>query len=407
MAEPSSSSSSSNPPHVTPLEWYENRNKEGKPQAMKKWSIFHYTKGFNITKEKYHEIDEYLCELLKSNKLYKEATGTVEMMKGHHKAIQELRTKFPILTSDSVPGIWAQHALEALVRDSCVWMIKNEAKLDQPRKRRLPKSEATAATDKPKEKKTRISKASKESKEETPSTLTTPTVPFDIPYKNCYFLVTVRGNAAKNATVPLIDLVGESFVAERDVDLNPGTLELSHLHEFLKIHLKYGVGDGLIYCLVAGDGKKIDVEITMDNHLRNAAICLRTPGISSLNLEVIKSIKKEDDGDEAMGTLANFGFDLPAIPGQKNSEQGGGNASSMTNSSGLDQMLASNLAANPLFTSPPFTTPPDTTLGYPPPYMASGPVAPSRPVAPSGYCFVDPNVGYLGTTPRGRPRKMQ
>lgn len=299
--------------------------------------------------------------------------GIDEMMDGHAKIIAALKEEFAFLTNPTIPGLWVQHALEALVKKAAAWMVRNEAKLDEKlsskRKRTLTQEddvggagggsgsgiggagyapslgpafgndEKTEKNDEPAKKRGRKAKDSEDVEvkiekdddvEEIPtisarptpkkgrkpkSTTTTPKkqkqnqapnsiqiaepiLPYRL-YRDCHFQITERDtNPPSIMMVPLLDLIPNDPVSgsPRHIsigsDLSVSSLRLFKMMEILQETMDLKMGDKVVYVL-PGPGPQqpwVDVEISSDVQLRNAAICLRVPGSNSLWVDLVRGV---------------------------------------------------------------------------------------------------------------------
>jgi hypothetical protein len=163
-----------------------------------------------------------------------------------------------------VPGWWIYDALKGWIKKAAAWMKAHpgETKTDRQFK---------GHQEGPPQKKTKVAGM--------------------VLLKHCHFMVTVRGEMGKATIVPLVDLLLEGKRPDKGLaDLQAWDLKSALLFSALARDIEFGVQDMLVYTITGVVGKKIDVLITSDIHLRNAAMCLRTPGKTALCLAVIRSV---------------------------------------------------------------------------------------------------------------------
>lgn len=245
-------------------EWYENRNQAGNPQPFATYKNSHIFLGFNITPNQFAAIEERIMGLLRVNELYKESFGSYSTTIKHWSILECLAAEFPFLFSEQVPGWWAYDALKGWIKKDATWMKTNQGATKADR--RL-KSHAGG----PPQKKLKVAGM--------------------VLLKHCHFMVSVRGEAGSATIVPLVDLLLEGKRPDDGVtDLQAWDLKSALLFSALAGDIEFEAHDMLVYTITGVAGEKIDVLITNDTHLRNAAMCLRTPGNTALFLEVIRSV---------------------------------------------------------------------------------------------------------------------
>jgi hypothetical protein len=248
------------------LSWYYNLTPVTKtPQPFATYRDSQLYLGFNITPNQFAVIEDRIMELLQVNDLFNVAPSAYSTTIAHWGILEVLGNEFPCLFKEDVPGWWALDALRGWIKKAASWMKAHEGEVKS--RRLFNKSHFEG----PPQKKIKVANM--------------------VLLKHCHFKVTVRGEAGKVTTVPLVDLlVGGKRVDDGVEDLQAGDLQVMLLFGSLARDVGFGALDTLVYTITAVGAEKIDVVVMNDTHLRNAAMCLRTPGRSVMYLEVIRAV---------------------------------------------------------------------------------------------------------------------
>lgn len=178
-----------------------------------------------------------------------------------------LGNEFPYLFKEDVPGWWALDALRGWIKKAAAWMKAHEGEMKSHRLFR-------GHFEGPPQKKNKVMNM--------------------VLFKHCHFMVMVRGEAGNVAMVPLVDLLLGAKCADNGVgDLRAGDLKVMLLFRALSKDVGFGALGTLVYTITDVHGEKVDVVVGNDENLRNAAMCLRTPGRSVMYLEVIRALSQD------------------------------------------------------------------------------------------------------------------
>jgi len=203
-------------------------------------------------------------ELLQANDLYNAAPSAYSTVIAHWGILEVLGNEFPCLLKEDVPGWWALDALRGWIKKAASWMKSHEGEVKSHKLLR-------SHLEWPPQKKMKVATM--------------------VLLKHCHFMVTVRGEVGMVTIVPLVDLLLGGKLPDDGVgDLQAWDLKIMLLSRALVRDLGFGVLDAIVYTVTGKDGQKIDLVVGNDIHLRNAAICLRTPGKSVMYLEVIRAV---------------------------------------------------------------------------------------------------------------------
>lgn len=205
-------------------------------------------------------------ELLQVNDLYNAAPSAYSTTISHWGILEVLGNEFPCVFKEDVPGWWALDALRGWIKKAAGWMKSHEGEVKSHRL--FNKSHLEGPPQKTK-------------------------IATMVPLKHCHFMVTVRGEAGKVTIIPLVDLLMGGKRPDDGVgDLQAWDLKVMLLFGALARDVGFGALDTLVYTITDVHGEKIDVVVGNDAHLRNAAMCLRTPGRSVMYLEVIRAVSQ-------------------------------------------------------------------------------------------------------------------